>query len=183
MDNANRWSLVDSETEYQNPYFTVERDRIRQPTGIQKNYYRINFGPDGGVIALGVRDGDIIFIELYRPRLDRCLLELPGGGIKEHEIPEEVARREFAEETGLEPSTTYHLGAFYFSAWTRSQRDIVWVDDFTQVTHEPDAEPEVQRVRRIPIREAFDSLCDDPAAEWNFTPLILAQREGFIDEL
>jgi|APHM01.1.fsa_nt_gi ADP-ribose pyrophosphatase len=183
MGKENEWSLVGSETEYQNSYFLIERELIEQPNGTRTNYYRINFDSDGGVIALGVRERDIIFIELYRPRLDRRLLELPGGGVKDHETPKEAAKREFAEETGLEPSTAQHLGSFYFSAWTRSQRDIFWVDDFTQVTHENGTEPEVQRVRRIPITEAFDSVCDDSAAEWNLTPLTLAQRKGFIDKL
>ncbi|SDY20610.1 NUDIX hydrolase [Halobellus clavatus] len=179
---TDEWPVLDSEIEYANPYFAVEREAVEQPDGTPNDYYRIDFDAAGGVIALGVDDGDVLFVELYRPRLQRRLLELPGGGIDDGETPEAAARREFAEETGFEPSTTTHLGSFYFSAWTRAQRDVVWVDDFSPApAHE--TEPEVQDIKRVPVADALNRVCDDPAAEWNLTPLILAQREGFIEGL
>lgn len=179
---SDKWPVISSEIEYENPYFAVEREVVEQPDGAHNDYYRIDFKPDGGVIALGVEDGDVLFVELYRPRLQRRLLELPGGGVDEGETPEVAARREFAEETGLRPSESVHLGSFYFSAWTRSQRDIVWVDDFSPAPGR-ETEPEVQHVRRIPVGEVFDRLRDRPWAEWNLTPLVLAEREGLIDGL
>lgn len=178
---ASDWQVIESVTEYENPYFAVERESVGHPTAGSKTYYHIEFEGDGGVIALGVDDGDVLFVELYRPRLDETVLELPGGGIEEDETVEEAACREFTEETGLKPSDSHHLGSFYFSAWTRAQRDVVWVDDFESVDTEPEAE--IQRVRRVPVEEALGRACEDPAVEWNLTPLIIAHREGLIDRL
>lgn len=175
------WDVLESIEEYKNPYFTVERDRIGLPNGETNTYYRLDFAADGGVIALGVDEGDVLFVELYRPRLDERLLELPGGGVEEGETVEEAARREFAEETGLLPSNSRHLGSFYFSAWTKAQRDVVWVDDFEPLDIESEAE--VREVCRVPVEDALDRVCEAPAGEWNITPFVLAQREGLIDIL
>lgn len=101
MGKENEWSLVGSETEYQNSYFLIERELIEQPNGTRTNYYRINFDSDGGVIALGVRERDIIFIELYRPRLDRRLLELPGGGSKIMKHPKRQQSGSLPRKPGL----------------------------------------------------------------------------------
>lgn len=175
------WYVTESVVEYENPYFAVERESVTHPDGGSKTYYRIDFRADGGVIALGVDGEDVLFVEVYRPRLEKTMLELPGGGIEEGETIEEAACREFAEETGLKPSVSHHLGSFYFSAWTKSKRDIVWVDNFEPIDNDPEAE--VRAVRRIPIEESLDQAFKSPAGEWNVTPLVIAQRKGFINGL
>lgn len=47
------WPVLDSETEYENPYFAVERETVEQPDGTPNDYYRIDFDAEGGVIAFG----------------------------------------------------------------------------------------------------------------------------------
>lgn len=181
VDMSGDWPVIESERAYENPYFSVERERVELPDGRHNDYYRIEFDDDG-VIALGVHDGDVLFVDIYRPRLQEQLLELPGGGIDAGESPEEAARREFAEETGYVPETSRHLGSFYFSAWTKSKRHVVWVDEFEPIA-DTESEAEIQSVRRVPVEEAFDQACESPAGEWNITPLVLADREGLIDVL
>lgn len=175
------WPVVGSETTYENLHFSVKRDRVEVPDGETTDYYRIDFG-QGGVIALGVDDGDVIFVDLYRPRLGTRMLELPGGGIDPGESPEAAAKREFAEETGLVPESARCLGSFHFSAWTRTTREIVWVDDF-EPAPDIDPESEVLGVQRVPVDRALDAAREPPAGEWNVTALCLAQRDGLIEGL
>jgi ADP-ribose pyrophosphatase len=42
----------------------------------------------------------VILVRQFRPGPEKVLLELPGGGLENGELPEEAARREFLEETG-----------------------------------------------------------------------------------
>jgi len=175
------WPSREWEVEYRNEYFSVERERYELPDGRPNDYYRLDFGR-GGVIALGVDDGDVIFVRLYRPRLEEELLELPGGGIDDGETATEAAKREFAEETGLRPSAASRLGSYYYTAWSRTQRTFVWVDDFVE-TEQYTPEPEVQDVERVPVDDALGTVLAEPGEEWNIVPLVLAHRQGFIELL
>jgi ADP-ribose pyrophosphatase len=164
------------ETEYRNPYFAVSKKLVRQPDGSDSDYYTLELGD--GVVAIGVHRGDVLFVELERPRLEATLLELPGGGIEDGESPTEAGRREFREETGYDPGGARLLGSFYFSAWTRAKRHVVWVDDLDPVDTDP-PEWEVQGVARVPASEAL-SRAIDTGAEWNVTPVVLARRAGLL---
>ena len=48
----------------------------------------------------------------FRPAVEDYTLELPAGLIEPGETPEECARRELKEETGLVALATRYLGAF-----------------------------------------------------------------------
>jgi ADP-ribose pyrophosphatase len=172
------WRVRDARTEYRNEYFGVRRETIRRPDGEQSDYYRVTF--DGGVVGLGVVDGAVVFVRLYRPRLDETILELPGGGIDEGETPAEAARREFREETGYRANTAEPLGSYYFTAWSRAKRHFFWLDDI-EWTDAETAEAEVREVVRVPVDDVLDSVLDDPAGEWNLAPLLAADREGYLD--
>lgn len=175
----NGWESKECNTEYQNLYFTVEQEKIEQPDGNLNTYYRINFTQKGGVIALGVKDGCVVFVDVYRPRLKTQLLELPGGGIKQGETAEEAARREFEEETGLLPTKSEHMGSVYFSAWTQSKRDIYWVSDFDSVEATPEAE--IQAVSYVPLENVYERILSEPIAEWNISAITLADKKGYIN--
>jgi 8-oxo-dGTP pyrophosphatase MutT (NUDIX family) len=69
----------------------------------------------GAVAVLPVHDdGTATLVRQYRAPLDRPLLEIPAG-IRDvaDEAPEETARRELAEEVGLEAASIEHLVSFH----------------------------------------------------------------------
>ena len=64
-----------------------------------------------GVLAR-TTDGLIPIVRQYRPCVEQYTWELPAGTLDEGELPEDGARRELLEETGLEADEMVYLGNF-----------------------------------------------------------------------
>ena len=60
-------------------------------------------------------DGTVVLIRQYRPVIGRYILEAPAGVIDPGETPEEAARRELEEETGLRATRLIPVGKGYTS--------------------------------------------------------------------
>ena len=97
---------------------TFERDIVHHP----------------GAVSIVPVDGDdrVIMVRQYRAAIDRDLLEIPAGKRDvEDEPPEETARRELAEEVGMEAGRLEKLAEFYNSpgfcdehSWVFLARDL-----------------------------------------------------------
>ena len=66
-------------------------------------------------IAVVVVDNEdnILMVEQFRTPVNRVLLEIPAGGVKDGEEPEDCVRRELQEEIGYLPRKLQRLGGFY----------------------------------------------------------------------
>ena len=63
-------------------------------------YYMLDVPDYVGVIAR-TRDGRIVLVKQHRPVVGHDVIELPSGHVDPGEAPEQAARRELKEETGL----------------------------------------------------------------------------------
>ncbi|MDA8291246.1 MAG: NUDIX hydrolase [Actinomycetota bacterium] len=82
--------------------FTFERDIVRHPGAVC-------------VVPLA-EDGTVVCVRQYRSAVDEHVLEIPAGKMDvPGEPPELGARRELAEEVGLEAGTVTYLATFYNS--------------------------------------------------------------------
>lgn len=90
----------------------VRRDTVLFSTGsLRVHTY---WSSPGGVVVLPIRDdGKIIMIEQYRYLVGKRCWELPAGGIKDDEIPDQAALRELEEEAGVQARSLMKIGAFY----------------------------------------------------------------------
>ena len=73
-----------------------------------------------GVIVLIKKDDRIAMISHYRPEFDISSLEFPGGGIDFPEPPEETAKRETKEETGIIIKNLQKIGKIFPSVHVRN---------------------------------------------------------------
>ncbi len=72
-------------------------------------WYRLA-APDGVLILALTEDRRIAMVRQWRPARERMSLELPAGAMDPGETPEQAARRELLEETGLGGGTWHALG-------------------------------------------------------------------------
>jgi ADP-ribose pyrophosphatase len=74
------------------------------------------------VTILGINtEGSVILVRQFRPGPEKVLMELPGGGLENGELPEQAARREFLEETGYTGEFTL-IGSSLDCAYSTMQR-------------------------------------------------------------
>lgn len=79
--------------------FTAKRIEVALPDGSLAEREVVLHHGGAGVVA--VREGRICLVRQWRVVLGRVTLEIPAGKLEPGEPPEECARRELAEETGL----------------------------------------------------------------------------------
>lgn len=72
--------------------------------------YRFTFRPKGDAVKVLVRYGDQLL--LVRPAYSHRLWTVPGGAMERAEIPEQAARREVKEETGLALTSLRPIGDY-----------------------------------------------------------------------
>jgi ADP-ribose pyrophosphatase len=66
---------------------------------------------DVGVIAL-TRDNLVVVVRLFRPGLEKVMIEIPGGAVDGGEDIKAAGMRELAEETGYVPTDDSEVMAF-----------------------------------------------------------------------
>jgi 8-oxo-dGTP pyrophosphatase MutT (NUDIX family) len=100
-DRSNPWKTVSQRPVYDNPWIAVREDRVIRPDG-QPGIYGVVHFKNVAVGVLPVDDrGRVWLVGQYRYPPDQYSWEIPEGGGPEGEPPEETARRELREETGL----------------------------------------------------------------------------------
>ena len=125
---------------------SLRRDVVRHP---------------GAVAVVAVEDDQVVLVRQYRAAAGQALLEIPAGRRDATgEAPEATARRELAEEVGLECDSLEELGAFYNSPG--------FSDEFSHVflatglrgvpTCREGAEEQWMTVRRVSLRDAVDMI-------------------------
>lgn len=114
------------------------------------------------VLAVNARN-ELALVRQYRPAVERHTLELPGGHVEANEKPEASARRELAEECGLDAPELELLGTLLSDTgrnenrlWCYFARNVVPLENYS-------AEPGVElvlvpmaRLRELMARGEFD---------------------------
>ena len=95
------------------PWLRVWQDRVRLPNGLEiADFYRIEMPEWVQIFAL-TAEGRVPMVEHYKHGGGMTSLELPAGYIEPNEAPEQAARRELHEETGVEAAEWRYLGRYF----------------------------------------------------------------------
>jgi len=112
------WQILNQKTVYKNPWFRVEKKRIKRSDNTQGDYFTLRrFNSHGFVVVMAQdKKQNLVLIKQFRPTLMAYTWEVPMGGIEKHEQPIQAAQRELLEETSLKAKSWQEVGQFYVGA-------------------------------------------------------------------
>jgi ADP-ribose pyrophosphatase len=172
------WPVIESVTEYETGWFSGGYDLVEQPDGSTKQYYWAELAP--AVVIVGVTDGQLLFVEQYRPTIRETQLELPAGIVEPGESFCEAAARELQEETGFEPTNTSLLQDFWCSTGLlRHRRGFVFAEGLTPVDRDLDSN-EFLIPRTVPVEEALSVARAKPTNDATVEGVLLADAEALL---
>ena len=90
----------------------IEKQVLLHPDNGAEAFYCITQPAYVGVLTQ-IEDGSIPLVRQFRPCVETYTWEFPGGTVDAGETPEEAARKEVEEETGLCVRELIYLGNFY----------------------------------------------------------------------
>lgn len=117
-----------SKVVYENRWMRVREDQTVLPDGSPGLYAVVEKPPAAVVVPFDDDDRAIWLVEQYRHPVGERFWELPmGAADDDHALPpEDVARAELAEETGLRAGRMDHVGRLFFAYGIMNQPFDVW---------------------------------------------------------
>jgi ADP-ribose pyrophosphatase len=155
---------ISSREVYRNPWTSVREDVIERSNGQRGIYGVIDKDPASIIIPLErTPESEFVhLIEQYRYTVGGRFAEFPQGGWEEAEVvPEELARGELREETGLEAERMTLLSTLQIAYGVMNQKHYVFLaEGLTEGKPDPDAEEHDLVRRRVTVAEFERMLLD-----------------------
>jgi len=161
MDDSHErdpWTWLTSRIVYDNPWITVEEREALNPAGKPAIYGIVRMKR----LAVGVlpitADGLVHLVGQWRPPLERYSWEMPEGGAEAGEGGEDTARRELAEEAGLEAGRLQPILELDLSNSTTDEAAVVFLA--TELSDCPKApeETEILKHRVAPFAQVLEEV-------------------------
>ncbi len=155
---------ISSREVYRNAWTRVREDIIERSGGKRGLYGVVDKDPATIILPLERTEaGDFIWlVRQYRYTVRGTYLELPQGGWEQAEVdPEEMARGELREETGLQAERMTLLGKLWIGYGVMNQLHHTYLaEGLTQGPHDRDPEEDDMTVHRVTVQE-FESMLLD----------------------
>jgi ADP-ribose pyrophosphatase len=161
-------ATLSSREVYRNRWMRVREDEILRSNG-QRGIYGV-VEKDDCAIILPIDNGQVWLVDQYRYTIQERAVELPQGGWERKiEDPEELARGELMEETGLHAARMIHLGATWIAyGYSRQRQHVFLATGLTAAQRKPDDEEHDLIVRSVPVDE-FERMMLDGVIRDNCT--------------
>ncbi len=154
---------ISSREVYRNPWASLREDIIDRD-GKPGIYGVLDKDPAAIIIPLEhTAEGDFIWlVRQFRYTVQGTFFELPQGGWEQPDVaPEDVARGELREETGLIAERMTHLTDLWIAYGAMRQLHSVYLaEGLTEGATERDPEEHDMTVHRVPVAEFEAMLLD-----------------------
>ncbi len=108
------FETVQTKTLYQGRVFNLRQDHVRLPNGVISPLDILEH--NGAVVVVPLDSaGRFLMVRQYRHAARTELLEFPAGTLEPAEDPEDCARRELQEETGMAARSMEKVGGFFLA--------------------------------------------------------------------
>ncbi len=155
---------ISSREVYRNLWTSVREDVIERSNGVRGIYGVVDKDPAAIIIPLDVTaEGDFVYlIEQFRYTVGARHLELPQGGWEmANVVPEEMARGELREETGLTAKQIIFLSTLQIAYGVMNQKQHVFLaEGLTMGKPERDEEENDLVVCRVSVAEFEEMIVD-----------------------
>ena len=155
---------IGSREVYRNHWTRVREDEIERADGVRGIYGVVDKDPACIVIALETtHEGEFLYlVEQFRYTVGGRFMELPQGGWERPDVnPEEMARGELREETGLSAERMTLLATLQIGYGVLNQRQHIFLaEGLTQGERELDDEESDLEVHRVSVAEFERMLLD-----------------------
>ena len=155
---------ISSREVYRNPWTSVREDVIERGNGVRGIYGVVDKTPGCIVIPLErTAEGDFIWlVRQFRYTVSGTYFEFPQGSWEEADVdPEELARGELREETGLRAERMTRLPDVWIAYGVMHQRMYVFLaEGLSEGATERDPEEDDMTVHRVAVNEFETMLLD-----------------------
>ena len=105
------WKTLQTKTEFESPYVTVQKNAVELPDGLQiDDFYTVTV-PDAAMIVALTVSNEVLLKKEFRYSCGEDMIECPAGTFEVDETdPLVVAKRELLEETGYTSEDWTYLG-------------------------------------------------------------------------
>lgn len=157
-DRPPPWRNLGETVLFENPWMRLTRHPAVAPTGLEADY--VVMRPRN--LSVGVlpvhADGSVALVGQQRFALMNWSWEMPEGGAPFNEDPLEGARRELAEEAGLEAAAWREALKVEMANSITDERALSWIAwDLSPVPSAPDP-TEVIRLARVPFGDLLREI-------------------------
>jgi 8-oxo-dGTP pyrophosphatase MutT (NUDIX family) len=145
---------------YRNRWLRLREDEIERDNGARGIYSVVD--KDDCAVILPIEGDTIYLIEQYRYTIQQRALELPQGGWETPDVdPEELARGELREETGLIAASMIYLGMLWIAyGFTRQKQFVYLATGLTAASTDRDPEEHDLQLKTATVAEFERMLLD-----------------------